>query len=53
MNKLYVVLLDTLSAGEALAQCAHAIAELQRAQPEAFMAWHEGSNTVVILEAPS
>lgn len=51
--KLYVVLLETLTGGHVAAQCAHAVAEIHHAQPEASRAWHAGSNTVVVLQAPS
>lgn len=53
MTRLYVVLLCTLSPGEALAQAAHAIAEAHVALPAACARWRAESNTVVVLSAPA
>lgn len=53
MTRLYIAVLDALSAGERLAQCAHAVAEIHAVQPDACAAWHAGSNTVVVLAMPA
>ena len=51
--KLYVAVLDVLSSGDRLAQCAHAVAEIHAQQPGACAAWREASNTVVVLAMPA
>jgi hypothetical protein len=52
-GKLYVAVADSLGPGARLAQCAHAVAEVHAAQPDACRAWRDDSNTVVILAMPA
>lgn len=47
--KLYLAVLDDLTAGERIAQAAHAVTEMAVEHPEAFRAWHRGTNTVVCV----
>lgn len=48
--RFYLAVLDALTAGERIAQAAHAVTEMALAHPEAFRAWHAGTNTVVVVE---
>lgn len=48
--RLYLAVLDALTPGERIAQAAHAVTEMALAHPEAFRAWHRGTNTVVVVE---
>lgn len=47
--KLYLAVLDDLTPGERIAQAAHAVTEMAVEHPEAFRAWHRGTNTVVCV----
>lgn len=47
--RLYLAVLDALTAGERIAQASHAVTEMAVAHPEAFRAWHRGTNTVVCV----
>lgn len=47
--KLYLAVLDALTAGERIAQAAHAVTEMALGHPDAFRAWHSGTNTVVAV----
>lgn len=51
--KLYVALLDTLGAGQRVAQAMHGVVELAAAHPEAVGAWRAASNTVVAVAMPA
>lgn len=53
MIRLYVVVLCTLTPGEALAQAAHAVAEIHARLPAECARWRAESNTVVVLNAPA
>lgn len=53
MTRLYVVILCALAPGEALAQAAHAVAEVHAALPSECARWRAESNTVVVLNAPA
>lgn len=47
--RLYLAVLDALTAGQRIAQAAHAVTEMAVGHPEAFRAWHAGTNTVVCV----
>ncbi len=47
--RLYLAVLDALTAGERIAQAAHAVTEMALGHPGAFRAWHAGTNTVVCV----
>lgn len=47
--KLYLAVLDGLTAGERVAQAAHAVTEMAVEHPEAFRAWRDNGNTVVCV----
>lgn len=51
--KLYVALLDTLGAGQRVAQAMHGVAEFAAVHPEALGAWRAASNTVVAVAMPA
>ena len=51
MDKLRIVVDAALEEGAIAAQTGHAVTEFSFAHPEAFRAWHTGSNTIVILAA--
>lgn len=53
MTRLYVVVLCALTPGEALAQAAHAVAEVHASLPGECARWRAESNTVVVLNAPA
>lgn len=53
MEKLYIVTRSDLSPGARLAQSAHAAIAFVLAFPESSRTWHDSSNNLVILEAPS
>jgi peptidyl-tRNA hydrolase len=51
-DKLYLVTRSDLSPGQRAVQAAHAIPEFAIQHPELYRAWHQGSNTLAILEVP-
>jgi peptidyl-tRNA hydrolase len=52
-DKLYLVTRTDLSPGQRAVQAAHAIPEFAVEHPDLYRAWHEGSNTLAILEVPN
>lgn len=50
MSPLYVVVLNSLTIGEKLAQAVHATAEIHAARRFECVAWRKESNTVVVVE---
>lgn len=50
-EKLYVVVRGDLPAGAQAAQAGHAIADFATQEIRAFLAWKNGANNLVILEA--
>lgn len=51
--KLYIALLDTLGAGQRVAQAMHGVVEFAAAHPESLGAWRASSNTVVAVAMPA
>lgn len=49
-DHLYIALLDTLTAGECIAQTAHVVTEMALVHPEAVRAWRDGANVVRCVE---
>ena len=47
--RLYLAVLDTLTAGERIAQAAHAVTEMAVGHREAFREWRDGANIVVVV----
>ena len=49
-SKLYIIVLDTLSAGLKAAQACHALRAFGASYPDIDREWYEVSNNIVILE---
>ena len=52
MDKLYVIARKDLPPGLLCAQAIHAAVDFQYQHQESAGSWHQGSNTVVVLETP-
>ncbi len=48
-TKMRVVVSNDLTPGQVAAQAIHAVATFARVHPEAFEAWQDGSNIIVVL----
>ena len=50
VDKLYIIVLKSLSSGLKAAQACHAITAFTFAHPEKARDWFENSNNIVVLE---
>lgn len=53
MEKLYIVTRNDLPPGAQCAQACHGLSSFVAEHPELYKAWHESSNNIAVLQAPS
>ena len=53
MEKLYIVVRSDISPGLQAAQACHALRQFAHRHPDLDREWFQGSNNIVILQAPS
>lgn len=49
-EKVYIIVLGSLTSGQKMAQACHAITAFTFAHPEKARDWFENSNNIVVLE---